>query len=108
MAQEISQLIGFWKVVGGDYPLVDEYRAEGVLIQRVGDQTSDPIPFRVEGDCLISILEQPDGSKSEQRERFELSADRLTFIDSDGARRNFQRVSGERFYGFRKPWWRIW
>jgi hypothetical protein len=109
MAHDIPQeLIGFWKVVGGDYPLVDEYRSDGVLIQHVGDQTSDPIPCRVEGDFIVSILEQPDGSTSEQRERFELSADRLAFVDSDGKKRHFERVSGERLSGSRKPWWRLW
>jgi hypothetical protein len=87
-----QQLIGFWKVAGGDYPLIDEYRPDGTLIQHVGDRASDPIPFRVEGDYLISSLEQPDGTISEQRARFEVSEDRLTFIDSDGSKRAFQRV----------------
>jgi hypothetical protein len=76
-----QQLIGFWKVVGGDYPLTDEYRPDGTLIQHVGDRTSDPIAFRVEGNHLISSLEQPDGTTSEQRAQFELSEDKLTFIE---------------------------
>ena len=103
-----QQLIGFWKIVGGDYPLVDEYRADGVLIQHVGDRTSEPITIRVEGDFMITRVEQPDGSTSEDRERFELSADRLTFMDSDGSKRNFQRVSAEQLSNSQKPWWKFW
>src|SRR5262245_11435081 len=104
-----QQLLGFWKVVGGDYPLTDEYRADGTLVQHVGDRTSDPIPFRIEGDQLISTLEQPDGTTSEQRERFELSGDKLTFIDSDGSTRVFQRNRDGNVGGgpqSPKPWWK--
>lgn len=104
-----QQLIGFWKVIGGDYPLVDEYRSDGVLVQHVGDQASDPIPVRVEGDFLVARLEQPDGTMSEQKERFELSGDHLSFIASDGSKRSFQRVSAvEHPSSSQKPWWRFW
>jgi len=104
-----QQLIGFWKVVGGDYPLVDEYRSNGMLIQHVGDQTSEPIAFRVEGDYVVSILDQPDGTTSEQRERFEVSADSLRFFDSDGSKREFRRVQDiGRSSVSQKPWWRFW
>jgi hypothetical protein len=104
-----QQLIGFWKVVDGDYPLVDEYRPDGVLVQHIGDRTSDPIPFRVEGDFLISSLEQPDGTTSEQREQFAVSEDRLTFVSSDGSKREFQRARDiEQVSGSGKPWWKFW
>lgn len=103
------QLVGFWKVVGGDYPLINEYRADGVLIQHVGDQTADPIGLRVEGEYLVSIIEQPDGSISEDREKFEVSAEGLTFIDAEGEKRHFQRVpKDEQPAPGRKPWWRFW
>ena len=104
-----QQLIGFWKVVGGDYPLTDEYRADGTLVQHVGDNTSDPIPVRVEGDCVVSSLEQPDGTTSEQREKFELSEDALIFADSDGSKRTFRRVrAGELQSSAQKQWWEFW
>ena len=96
-------------MVGGDYPLVNEYRPSGMLIQHVGGRTSEPIPFRVEGDYVVSILEQPDGTTSEHRERFEVSGESLRFIDSDGSKREFQRAQDiERSSASQKPWWRFW
>jgi hypothetical protein len=103
-----EQLVGFWKIVRGDYPLINEYQAGGMLVQHVGERVSKPIPFRVEGDHLVTSLEQPDGTISEDRKRFELSADRLTLIDSAGWKSKFRRVGAEQPSIASKPWWRFW
>ena len=87
------RIIGSWSIVGGDYPLVNEYRADGMLVQYVGGRKCNaPSPFRIEGEYLIVSVEQDDGSVFEQKDRFTLKGDTLTFIDDeDGSKRAFRR-----------------
>jgi hypothetical protein len=91
-----KRIIGSWRIEGGDYPLINEYRSDGTLVQHIDDRSGEPIPFRIEGDLLITSLEQPDGSVFENKTRFAISDDTLTFFDSDGTRRVFGRTSSLR------------
>jgi hypothetical protein len=86
-----SRIIGFWTVIDGDYPLTDEYRADGTIVQHIGDIVSKPHPFRIEGDFIISSIKQPSGKIFEQRAQFVLSSDTLTFLDSPKSKRIFRR-----------------
>ena len=87
------RIIGFWKGVGGDYGLINEFRLDGTLIQHVGDRASRPSHFRIEGDYIITSLEQPDGSISEQKEQYAISGDTLTFIYSPRKKMHFQKIN---------------
>ena len=86
------RIIGFWKVVGGDYSLINEYRSDGTVIQHVGGRAGKPSSFRIEGDCIIYSLEQPDGSVSEDKTRYAISGDTLTFFYSPKEKMHFQRT----------------
>ena len=86
-----SRIIGSWRITGGDYPLVNEYRADGTLVQRVGGRKTEPYKFRIEGEYLTVSVPQPDGTISETKERFALKDDTLTFFGSDGSKRTFRR-----------------
>src|SRR6266567_7921825 len=88
------RIIGFWTSVSGDYTLTNEYRADGTLIQHVGDRTGRPIPFQIEGECLICSIEQPNGTVFEQKTRFAISDETLTFFHSPRKRRVFRRTQG--------------
>jgi hypothetical protein len=85
------RIIGSWTLVGGDYPLTNEYRADGTLVQHVSGRTGKPLPFRIEGKYLIVSVKQPDGTVSDTKDRIELSDDRLTFFDPGGTKRVFLR-----------------
>lgn len=76
---------------GSDYPLTNEYRADGTVVQHVMGQIRDPIPFRIEGDQLIVSLRQSNGVVTEDKTRYTLSGDMLTFIDSPNSKRVFHR-----------------
>src|SRR4051812_38765220 len=76
------RIVGVWTLEGGDYALTNEYRADGTFVQHVSGRTTDPSPFRIEGNFLIYSVEQPDGKVSEQKEEFRLAGDTLTFINS--------------------------
>src|SRR5262245_3793020 len=86
------RIIGFWKCVGGDYGLINEYRSDGTIIQHVGDRASPPSPFRIEAECVVYSLQQPDGSVSETKTRFEISGDILTFFYPPRRKMHFQRT----------------
>ncbi len=86
------RIIGFWKGVGGDYPLINEYRPDGMSVQHVGDRSSKPSPFRTEGDHVIYSVEQPDGSIFEQKTKYMISGDTLTFIYSPRKKVHFRRT----------------
>jgi hypothetical protein len=85
------RIVGTWTLAGGDYPLTDEYRADGTLVQHVGNRTTEPTPFRIEGEYLVVTLAQPDGRSTEQKTRFALSGDTLTMIDAPTVKRVFRR-----------------
>jgi hypothetical protein len=85
------RIVGFWTSQGGDYPLTNEYRADGTVVQHVFGKTTKPRPFRIEGNVLIYSVEQPDGKILEPKETFQLTEDTLTFIDSQTSKRVFQR-----------------
>ena len=55
-------IIGFWEGVSGDYPLIDEYRADGTFIQHVRERSTKPAAFRIDGEYMIYSIEQPNGS----------------------------------------------
>jgi hypothetical protein len=77
-------ILGRWTVINGDYPLSNEYRADGTLIQRMGGSERAPLPYRVDGDVLIYSVEQPDGSIFEQKMKFKIAGDTMTcFGDSE-------------------------
>ena len=84
------RIVGVWISQGGDYPLTNEYRADGTLVQYAFGKTSEPRPFRIEGDLLIYTLKQPDGSVTEQKQKFTLAGDTLTMINST-SKQVFQR-----------------
>lgn len=84
-------IVGVWTIQGGDYPLTNEYRADGTMVQRVGGRSSDPSPYRIEGDRLVYSVKQHDGTVFEQAEEFRLAGDTLTFIDSPSENRVFRR-----------------
>ena len=85
------RIVGFWTLEGGDYPLTNEYRADGKFVQHVRGRVTDPSPFRIEGNLLIYSVAQPDGKIFEQKEEFRLTDDTLTFIDSLTSKRVFRR-----------------
>jgi hypothetical protein len=91
-----TRIIGSWRIEGGDYPLINEYRSDGTLIQHIDDRSGEPIPFRIEGDLLVTSLVQPDGSVFENKTRFAISEDTLTFFDSDDTKRVFRRTGSLR------------
>jgi hypothetical protein len=91
VAPSDPRIVGSWASVGGDYPLTNYYGADGMLVQHVGTQSSTPYPFRIEGEYLIVSVKQPDGTISQQKDRFSLKDDTLAFIDPDGSKRIFQR-----------------
>jgi acetate kinase len=86
-----SRIIGFWKGIGGDYLLTNEYRTDGTVVQHVGNRSSEPSPFRIEGDYMIHSLKQPDGRIFEQKTRFQVSENQLTFIYSGTTKCVFQK-----------------
>jgi hypothetical protein len=85
------RIVGVWTLVGGDYPLTNEYRADGTVVQHLSGRTTDPVPFRIEGKFLICSVKQPDGTTFEQKDEFTLTGDTLTFIDAPTVRRVFRR-----------------
>jgi hypothetical protein len=86
------RIIGLWTLEeGGDYPLTNEYRANGTVVQHVDGRSTEPSPFRIEGKFLIYSVKQPDGEVLEQKEEFTLTDDILTFIDSPTSKRVFRR-----------------
>src|SRR5690349_20926170 len=87
------RIIGFWKGIGGDYGLINEFRSDGILIQHVGDRTTRPAPYRIEGDHVVTVLEQPDGSISEDRTQYAISGDTLTFFYSPRKKMRSQRTN---------------
>jgi hypothetical protein len=87
-----KKIIGAWRIEGGDYPLVNEYRSDGTAVQYVGDRGGKPMPFRVEGDLLIVSVKQPDGTIFEDKTRFSISDDTLIFFDSPDGKRVFRRI----------------
>lgn len=91
-SQPDADIVGFWKVIGGDYPLINEYRSDGTLIQHIGNRAGKPIPFRTDGNCIISFLEQPDGRIYEEKKQFLVSENTLTLIYSAKKKMQFQRV----------------
>ena len=86
------RIIGFWKVVDGDYALINEYRSDGTIIQYVGDRASKPSSFRIEDDYIICCSEQPNGSIFEQKTRYAISEDTLTFVYSPRKKMHFRRT----------------
>ena len=91
-ATRAAAIVGTWKSVGGDYPLTNEYRADGTLVQHVGGRQTAPSPFRIEGDRLIVSVSQPDGTVFEQEDRFAVTGQTLTFFDPEGSTRTFRRT----------------
>lgn len=89
-----EHLIGFWTIIGGDYNLTNEYRADSTMIQHSCGRQGQPIPFRVEKDRLILLIEQPDGEVSEQATCFMLVGDTLTFLESATSKRVFRKCRG--------------
>ena len=85
------RIVGSWTIVGGDYPLTNIYRADGTFVQRVGGRETQPQIFRIEGEHLITRLKQPDGSVGDDKERFAIDGDTLTFFDADGSKRIFRK-----------------
>jgi hypothetical protein len=85
------RIVGVWTLQGGDYPLTNEYLADGTVVQHVSGKKTDPSSFRIEGKFLIYTIEQPDGRVTEQKEEFILTDDTLTFIDSPTSKRVFRR-----------------
>src|SRR5215217_468855 len=83
------RIVGSWTLTGGDYPLTDEYRADGTLVQHVGNRTTEPAPYRIEGEQIIVSLAQPDGRVTETKNRFTLAGDTLTLFDSPTIKRTF-------------------
>jgi hypothetical protein len=89
------RIIGIWTAEGGDYPLTNEYRADGTLVQRSGDRATPPYPFRIEGKFLILPIERAKGEVFEQKEEYTISGDTLTIIHSPESKSVFQRNKGE-------------
>ena len=87
------RIVGSWTIVGGDYPLTDTYGSDGMLVQRVNGRTTEATPYRIEKGYLICSLPQPDGTVVEQKVRFTLNGDTLSFVDTDGSTRTFKRNS---------------
>jgi len=85
------RIVGSWTLQGGDYPLTDEYRADGTLVQHVFGKTTEPMPFRIEGKFLVVGVKQDDGKVSEDKTEFSLTGDTLTFVDSPTSKRVFLR-----------------
>lgn len=85
-----NTIVGTWKLQDGDYPLTRVFLADGNFINRMGKLTQQ-VPYRVEGDEVVFLVEQPDKTILEQRERFTLSGNTLTFHDSDDDQRVFIR-----------------
>lgn len=73
------RIIGFWEGINGDYKLTNEYREDGTFVQHVGERSSDTRRYRIEGDEFISLIEQRDRSIHEQRTKYSISGDQLTF-----------------------------
>src|SRR5215216_2275925 len=67
------RIVGVWTLEGGDYPLTNEYRADGTVVQHVGGRATEPSRFRIEGNQLVYLVEQPDGKVVEQKEEFRLT-----------------------------------
>ena len=85
------RIIGTWNLTEGDYPLTNEYRADGTMVQHLMRGKTEPVPFRIEGNQLIYVQRQDDGRITEQKTQFELSGDTLTFIYSPEVRMVFVR-----------------
>lgn len=85
------RIVGVWTLQGGDYPLTNEYLADGTVVQQVFGKKTDPRPFRIEGKFLVYSVTQPDGRVTDQKEEFTLTQDTLTFIDSPTSTRVFRR-----------------
>src|SRR4051812_4182707 len=66
------RIIGTWSLVGGDYPLENEYRANGTMVQQVGVGHTAPSPYRIEGEYLTVYLKQTDGQVSEFKNKFSI------------------------------------
>jgi hypothetical protein len=62
------------------------------MVQHVGDRAGGPTPFRIEGDEVVYSVPQVDGSISEQRHRYEITGNTLTFIHSPTTRMRFERM----------------
>ena len=92
MPPEDLRIVGSWSIIGGDYQLTDEYRADGTVVQHVGGRTSKPKRFQIDGEILTCFVEQPDGRIFEQKARFGISEDTLTFYDSPRTKRIFRRT----------------
>lgn len=78
-----DSIVGKWKIEGGDYPLVREFLLDGTFIQRVGKLPGQSAPYSIEGNEVVFAVEQPNGTTLEQRERFELAGETLTFYAED-------------------------
>jgi len=87
------RIVGSWTIIGGDYPLTNDYRTDGTVVQHVGDRASQPKRFQIDGEYLTCFVEQPDGRIFEQKTRFGISGDALTFYDSPRKKRVFQRTA---------------
>jgi hypothetical protein len=88
-----NDLVGFWKVVAGDYPLINEFASNQTLTQHIGGRSTDPRPVRIAQDNLVISVVQSDGSVSEIRMKFELSGDLLTLSGVDGTKQHFRRTT---------------
>jgi hypothetical protein len=86
------RIVGSWSSVGGPYAATYEYRADGMSLQHVGGTTRGPFPYRIDGDSIIVTATMPSGKVLGERTRFTLADDTLTFFDSDGEDRVFQRT----------------
>jgi hypothetical protein len=84
-------LIGAWTIVNGEYALTRIFRGDGTVVARAAGFDDDPTPFRISDNHIIFLVEQPDGSIYEQKERYELVGDTLKFLDDDGSVRIFVR-----------------
>lgn len=88
-----KRIIGSWQIEGGDYPLIDEYRSDGTVVQHINDSCGNPMPFRIEGDLLIVSVTQPDGDIFDFKTQFSISEDTLIFFDSPDSKRVFRRTN---------------
>jgi hypothetical protein len=86
------RIVGAWTITGGDYPLTDVYRADGTVVQYVAGQIIQPRRFEIDGEFLTCFVEQKDGRIFEQKARFGISGDTLTFYDSPTNKRVFRRL----------------
>jgi hypothetical protein len=85
------RIVGVWTLQDGDYPLTNEYRADGTLVQHVFGKTTDPVPFRIDGPHLVYTVKQLDGRVTEQKAEFTLAGDTRVLVDSPTTKRVFRR-----------------